>query len=86
MVDRLLVARLIDEPPSRTTYSPFQYLLHCYARVYDKRRDISSKYSARSALLERLSATLVEIKDLVLSYAGLAFTPGVIPGVEHPNW
>lgn len=83
LADRLLVARLIDEPPPNAVYSPFQYLLKCYANVYSQTRALSNKYRRQQALLQRLNATLVEIKELVLSYAGLVFTPGVIPNTER---
>ena len=81
IVDRVLVARLIDEPPSEYVFSPFQYLLHCYANVYQQARSLPSRYR-NAQLLQRLNATVVDIKDLILSYAALVFMPDVIPAVR----
>ena len=85
IVDRVLVARLIDEPPPTTVFSPFQYLLRCYANVYQQARALPSRYR-NAQLLQRLNATVVEMKDLILSYAGLVFMPDVIPAVRAAHF
>lgn len=81
IVDRVLVARLIDEPPSVFVFSPFQYVLHCYGNLYQQTRVLPNKYRNQPALLQRLNETLVEMKDLLLSFAGLVFNGGIIPNV-----
>lgn len=80
ILDRVLVSRLIENPPEGYPQPPLQYLLGCYARVSNALRTISPRQDAQSRQVLQQSA--LACKDLILSYAGLVLTGGVIPEEE----
>lgn len=73
LLDRVLVARLIESPPQEYPQTPLQYLLGCYARCQDEQR---------KGPKAELAPVLQGIRELVISYAGLTLTGGIIP---HPG-
>ncbi|GAX74152.1 hypothetical protein CEUSTIGMA_g1601.t1 [Chlamydomonas eustigma] len=72
LLDRILVSRLIESPPSKYPLSPLQYLLGCHARASNELR---TKAVSESPIL---SSIVLTSKELIVSYAGLALQ-GVIP-------
>lgn len=73
MLDRLLVARLIEAPPPDYPQTPFQYLLGAYRRADDELR---ARGVAESP---ELSGTAQACKDLVVNYASLCLAGGILP-------
>ncbi|KAL6763344.1 ubiquitin elongating factor core-domain-containing protein [Haematococcus lacustris] len=75
MLDRVVVARLIESPPEDYPQSPLQYLLGCYSRAIEEAR---TKAVADKPVL--ISA-LASCKELLVSYASLTLNGGIIPHV-----
>ena len=73
MLDRLIVARLIESPPTDYPQTPVQYLLGCYQRADDELRNRTVAGSAQ------LSGTEQCCRDLVVNYAGLTLSGGIVP-------
>ncbi len=76
LLDRIVVARLIEQPPPTYPYSPLQYLIGCYTRATEQQR---SKAVAESP---DLSSVVASCRELIVSYAGLLFQ-GVVPQVRR---
>lgn len=74
LLDRIIVARLIESPPTGYPQAPLHYLLGCYARSSEEQRS--------RAVLEdpKLLATVASCKELIVSYAMLCLH-GVVPQV-----
>jgi len=75
MLDRLIVARLIESPPENYPQTPVQYLLGCYRRADDELR------SRTVAENPQLLSTGQSCKDLVVNYAGLTIPGGIVPHI-----
>lgn len=73
MLDRLIVARLIESPPADYPQTPVQYLLGCYQRADDEMRNRTVAGSPQ------LSGTEQCCRDLVVNYAGLTLSGGIVP-------
>jgi len=74
LLDRVLVARLIEEAPEAHPQQPLHYLLGVYARTLDEAR-------SRAVAEHSLMPTLQAVRDLVVNYAGLVLMGGVVPQV-----
>ena len=75
LLDRIVVARLIESPPRTYPQSPLQYLIGCYARAANELRN--NRTVADSPELASLATSC---KELIVSYAGLVLQ-GVVPQV-----
>lgn len=75
MLDRLIVARLIESPPDDYPQTPLQYLLGCYRRADDELR------SRTVADSPQLMGTAQCCRDLVVNYAGLTLPGGIVPHI-----
>lgn len=73
MLDRLIVARLIESPPPAYPQTPVQYLLGCYQRADDEQRNRTVAGNAQ------LSGTEQCCRELVVNYAGLTLAGGIVP-------
>ncbi|KAG2487016.1 hypothetical protein HYH03_014386 [Edaphochlamys debaryana] len=71
VLDRALVARLIESPPPNYSQPPIHYLLGCYERSTEELR--------RGGSNEAVKAAVATARDLILNYAGLALFAGVVP-------
>ncbi|KAG2451114.1 hypothetical protein HYH02_004382 [Chlamydomonas schloesseri] len=71
VLDRVLVARLIEAPPADYPQPPIHYLMGCYER--------SSEELRRAGVSEAAKAAVATARDLILNYAGLALFAGMIP-------
>ena len=80
LLDRIVVARLIESPPSTYPQSPLQYLIGCYARAANELRN--NRTVADSPELASLATSC---KELIVSYAGLVLQ-GVVPQVGEPSY
>ncbi|GFH06625.1 U-box domain-containing protein, partial [Haematococcus lacustris] len=80
MLDRVVVARLIESPPEDYPQSPLQYLLGCYSRAIEEAR---TKAVADKPVL--ISA-LASCKELLVSYASLTLNGGIIPHVGQQEF
>ena len=78
LLDRIVVARLIESPPSTYPQSPLQYLIGCYARAANELRN-----NRTVADSPELSSLATSCKELIVSYAGLVLQ-GVVPQVGPP--
>eukprot|EP00803_Ostreobium_quekettii_P005943 evm.model.scf_1775.2 EVM.evm.TU.scf_1775.2 scf_1775:13595-17142(+) len=76
LLDRVIVARLIEEAPQSYPLAPFHYLIGCYVRATDGYRP---EHMNSAEARQKISEALGEVKDLVVSYAGLCLTGGIIP-------
>ncbi|KAG1664460.1 hypothetical protein FOA52_006306 [Chlamydomonas sp. UWO 241] len=76
LLDRVVVARLIESPPDSYRQSAVQYLLGCYARA-------STEQRARG-VAEATAALLKTCKELIVSYSMLCFQ-GVVEPTALPN-
>ncbi len=74
-LDRLIVSRLIESPPEDYPQSPLQYLVASYNRASEEMR---SKAAASNA---DVHATAQSCKELIINYAALTLTGGIIPHV-----
>ncbi|EFJ51708.1 hypothetical protein VOLCADRAFT_87432 [Volvox carteri f. nagariensis] len=77
VLDRVLVSRLIESPPSNYPQPPIHYLMGCYER--------SSEELRRAGTNEQVKAAVAAARDLVLNYAGLALFAGIVaqpPAIE----
>ncbi|GFR50779.1 hypothetical protein Agub_g13044, partial [Astrephomene gubernaculifera] len=71
LMDRVLVARLIESPPANYPQPPIHYLLGCYER--------SSEELRKAGANERVKAAVAAARDLILNYTGLALFAGMLP-------
>lgn len=76
LLDRIIVARLIEAPPENYPLPPLQYLMACYQRALDELRN---KPVAGSP---DLTAVVGACRELIISYASLTLGGGIIP---HPG-
>jgi hypothetical protein len=87
LLDRVIVSRLIENPPEPYPQLPFHYLLGCYARASQELRSISLGWPAE--VQRQLQEAVFAARELVVSYAGLVFMGGVVPEVRGggvPPW
>lgn len=82
LLDRIIVARLIEAPPANYPQPPFHYLLGCYARAGDQLRAVSSAPRLDAAAKQQLSDLAHEARAQVVQYASLLLSAGgVVPEV-----
>lgn len=79
VLEEVIVARLIDEPPEDYPYSPFNYLLYVYSNINKEMRKTETRSNLTPELIDTLKSTLFKLRDLIVSYCGLVFVPEVIP-------
>lgn len=73
-IDRIIVHRLIIEPPEQYPQQPFHYLLGCFARATQE---------LRAGPSAELRAAIEACTALLESYAGLILTrDGLVPEVR----
>lgn len=70
ILDRVLLARLVTEPPEGFPQPPLAYMLACYGRCDDRRRASSA-----------MAPVTTIVKDALMNYAGLLLFAGVVPQV-----
>jgi hypothetical protein len=80
LLDPVVVARLIEEPPENYPLAPFHYLLSCYARASEELRALGHIRDA--AAQQAVQAAVLACRDLAVSYCCLTLTAGFIPEVS----
>ncbi|KXZ45643.1 hypothetical protein GPECTOR_52g43 [Gonium pectorale] len=70
VLDRVIVARLIESPPANYPQPPIHYLMGCYER--------SSEELRRAGASEAVKVAVAAARDLILNYAGLALFAGMV--------
>lgn len=75
-LERVLMARLMEVEDD--VMWPWHYLLACYTRASDEIRYAPLK---DAAAVERVHASMLYSKQLIVSYAGLLLTMGMFPQV-----
>ena len=78
IVDRIIVHRLMIEPPEQYPQHPFHYLLGCFSRAAQE---------LRAGPPAQLQSALDMCKQLLVSYAVLILTrDGLVPEVGWRCW
>ncbi|GLC36221.1 hypothetical protein PLESTB_001367200 [Pleodorina starrii] len=70
VLDRVVVARLIESPPADYPQPPIHYLMGCFERASEEYR--------RAGANEQVKAAVISARDLILNYAGLALFAGIV--------